>query len=105
VAVRARNGRPFRLPLLAAGAAALCIAELLWLRATPLTVNRPQLAILFLPWLGAAAANLALWHAALPRGRPTTTIGRLAVALFWLTTTAFAIWFGALYAALLFGWI
>ena len=91
--------------MLAAGAAALCIAELVWLRSTPLTVNRPQLAILFLPWLGAAATNLALWHSVLPRTRPITTIGRLAVALFWVTATAFAVWFGAIYAALLFGWI
>ena len=105
MAVVAGNGRRRRLPLLAAGAAALCIAELLWLRSTPLSVNRPQLAILFLPWLGAAATNLALWRSALPRGRPTTTIGRLAVALFWVTATAFTIWFGAIYAALLFGWI
>ena len=105
MAMSAPNGRGRRLPLLAAGAAALCIAELLWLRSTPLTVNRPQLAILFLPWLAAAAINLALWHAALPRGRPTTTIGLLAVALFWLTSAAFALWFCALYAALLFGWI
>jgi hypothetical protein len=103
--VSAHDDRPRRLPLLAAGAAALCIAELLWLRSTSLTVNRPQLAILFLPWVGAAATNLALWYAALPRGRPATTIGRLAVALFWLTTTAFTVWFAAIYAALLFGWI
>jgi hypothetical protein len=98
------NGRR-RLPLLAAGAAALCIAELVWLRSTPLTVNRPQLAILFLPWAAAAATNLALWHAALPRGRPLTLIGRLAVTLFWVTATALAIWFAAIYGALLFGWI
>jgi hypothetical protein len=91
--------------MLAAGAAALCIAELVWLRSTPLTVNRPQLAILFLPWLGAAATNLALWHSTLPRGRPVTPIGRLVVAFFWVTAAAFAVWFGAIYAALLFGWI
>jgi hypothetical protein len=105
MAMSAPNGGRRRLPLLAVGAAGLCIAELLWLRTTPLTVNRPQLAILFLPWLAAATINLALWHQALPRARPLTTVGRFAVALFWITSTAFALWFTALYAALLFGWL
>jgi hypothetical protein len=93
------------LPLLAVGAASLCVAELFWLRSVNMTVNRPQLAILFLPWLAAAAVNLALWHAMLPRGRPATSTGRIAVTLFWATAGGFAVGFVALYAALFFGWI
>jgi hypothetical protein len=91
------------LPLLAVLAAALCVGELLWLRTARLTPTRGEAAVLFLPWLMAAAANLGLWYVALERAKPSL-VRTVGTALFWLTSAAFAFVFAALYAGLLFGW-
>lgn len=91
------------LPLLAVIAAALCVAELFWLRTARLTPTRGEAAVLFAPWLLAAASNLGLWYVALERAKPSL-VSRLSTALFWIATAAFASVFVALYAGLLFGW-
>ena len=88
--------------LLSAVSAAACIAELWWLRSAQLTITRPLVAVLFLPWLAAAAANLGVWYSSLARGKPTT-IGRLSAALFWIVSTGFGLAFVAIYGWLLLG--
>ena len=52
----------------AAVAAVVCIMELFWLRTAQIELTRGVAALLFLPWLGAAAANLGLWYCGLVRG-------------------------------------
>jgi hypothetical protein len=96
------NGERVRrtLLLLSAVSAAVCIAELIWLRSAQLTVTRPLVALLFLPWLAAAAANLAVWHSTLAHGK-ATAIGRISIVLFWIVAGAFALGFAALYGWLL----
>ena len=94
--------RPW-LPLIAAAATGLCVAELLWLRTASLSGSRLQAGLLFLPWLLLAAANLGLWHSAVARARPSP-IRRLSSALLNFVATGFALAFAALYAGLLFGW-
>lgn len=91
------------LPLLAVLAAVLCVGELLWLRTATLTPTRGEAAVLFLPWLLAAAANLGLWYVGLERAKPSA-LRALGTALFWLTSGAFALVFAALYSGLLFRW-
>jgi hypothetical protein len=88
--------------VLSAVSAAACIAELLWLRSAQVTVTRPLVAVLFLPWLFAAAANLGVWYSSLARGKPTT-IGRMSAALFWIVSAGFALAFVAIYGWLLLG--
>jgi hypothetical protein len=88
--------------VLSAASAAACIAELLWLRSAQLTMTRPVVAVLFLPWLAAAAANLGVWYSSLARGKPTT-IGRVSAALFWIVSAGFALAFVAIYGWLLLG--
>ncbi len=85
-------------------AAVVCSGELLWLRSTRLVVTPVSVALLFLPWLAMAAVNLALWHSSLAKGKPST-LNKLGVALFWVTSAAFAAMFSALYGALIFGWV
>ena len=102
-----RSDRAYRaLLLLSAVAAAACIAELFWLRSAQLTVTRPTVAVLFLPWLAAAAANLGVWYSSLAR-RERTPINRAfhkaSLALFWVVSSAFALAFLGLYGWLLFG--
>jgi hypothetical protein len=88
--------------LLSAVAAGLCIVELLWLRTATIAFTRPVVALLFLPWLAAAAANLGVWYFTLARGKPTL-IGRIGIVLFWVVSAGFAIAFAALYGWLLLG--
>jgi hypothetical protein len=88
--------------LLCAVSAAACIAELLWLRSAQLTVTRPLIAVLFLPWFAAAAANLGVWYSTLARGE-RTPLNRLSAVLLRIVSAAFAIAFLALYGWLLFG--
>ena len=85
-------------------AAVLCTGELLWLRSTRLVVTPVSVALLFLPWLAMAVTNLALWHWSLSNGKPTA-LNKIGVALFWVTSAAFAAMFSALYGALVFGWV
>jgi hypothetical protein len=80
--------------------AAVCIAEMLWLRSAQFTVTRPLIAALFLPWLAAAATNLGLWYLMLARGAPTP-FKKLSTVLFWFASGAFALVFVALYGWLL----
>jgi hypothetical protein len=87
-----------------AGTAVVCIVELLWLRGADFAAVRSLAPWLFLPWLAAAAVNLALWHAILTRGRGTF-LNRLGFGAFWVTSAAFATAFAALYGLLLFGWV
>lgn len=82
--------------------AAACVAELFWLRSTQLTVTRPIVAALFLPWLAAAAANLSVWYSTLKRSAPTA-LNKIGMVLFWIVAGAFALAFLGLYAALLLG--
>ena len=94
-----------RLLILGSGVAALvCTGELLWLRSTRLVVTPVSVALLFLPWLAMAGVNLALWHWSLSNGKPSA-LNRIGVALFWVTSAAFAAMFSALYGALVFGWV
>jgi hypothetical protein len=83
-------------------AAVTCIAELLWLRSVRLTGTRSEIALLFLPWLAAAAANLGVWHFSLARGEDTP-LKKMSTALFWIVSAAFTLVFVALYGWLLFG--
>lgn len=92
------------LPLLAVLAAVLCVAELLWLRTARLTPTRGEAAVLFLPWLLAAGANLGLWYVGLERAKPST-LRTIGTALFWITSAAFALVFAAVYSGLLFRWL
>lgn len=85
-------------------AAVVCTGELLWLRSTRLVVTPMSVALLFLPWLAMAASNLALWHWSLSNGK-RTALNKIGVALFWVTSAAFAAMFSALYGALVFGWV
>lgn len=98
-----RSDRVHRtLLLLCAVSAAACIAELAWLRSAQLTVTRPLVALLFLPWLAAAAANLGVWYTTLARSEPTP-LKKLSTVLFRLVSGAFALAFLALYGWLLLG--
>ncbi len=98
-----RSDRVHRTLLLAcAVSAAACVAELVWLRSAPLTFTRPQIAVLFLPWLAAAAANLGVWYTTLARSEPTP-LKRVSTVLFRLVGGAFTLAFIALYGWLLFG--
>jgi hypothetical protein len=82
--------------------AAACVAELFWLRSAQLTITKPTVALLFLPWLCTAAANLGVWYVTVRRGAPTF-INKLSTALFWIVGGAFALAFLGLYGSLLFG--
>ena len=88
--------------MLSGVAAAACVAELFWLRSTELTVTRPVVAALFLPWFAAAAANLGVWRVTLARGKPTS-IHKLGNAIFWIVSGVFGVAFLVLYGWLLFG--
>jgi len=90
------------LQFFAAVAAAACVAELFWLRCAQLTVTPSAVALLFVPWLAAATANLGIWHSTL-RQRPRTPFVRASEVLLWLVSAAFALAFFALYGWLLFG--
>jgi hypothetical protein len=82
--------------------AAACIAELLWLRTAQITVTRPLIAVLFVPWLAAAAANLGVWYFTVARGA-ATPLNRLSGVLLRIVSAVFALAFLALYGWLLFG--
>ena len=84
--------------------AVLCTGELLWLRSVRLIVTPVSVALLFLPWIGMAAVNLALWHWSLSHGKPSP-LNRIGVALFWVTSAGFAALFSVLYGAVVFGWV
>jgi hypothetical protein len=89
--------------LVCAISAAACIAELFWLRsAAGLEITRPTVALLFLPWLAAAAANLGVWYSTLARGEPTP-LKKMSTVLFRTVTAVFTLAFVALYGWLLFG--
>ena len=90
------------LPLVCVAAAATCVAELVWLRSAQLTITRPVVALLFLPWLAAAAANLGVWYTMLARSEPTP-LKKMSTVLFRLVSGAFTLAFLALYGWLLFG--
>jgi hypothetical protein len=88
--------------LLAASAitALVCVAELLWLRSAKLHVTPVSIALLFLPWAGAAAANLGVWYSMATRG-PPTRFNRTSLALCRILAGGFAITFLVLYGSLL----
>jgi uncharacterized membrane protein YgaE (UPF0421/DUF939 family) len=97
-----RSDRVHRaLLFLCAISAAACVAELFWLRSTQVTVTRPIVALLFLPWLAAATANLGVWYSTLLRS-PPTPLNKISKVLFWIVAVAFALAFLGLYLALLF---
>lgn len=98
-----KSDRVHRTLVVLSGVAAIaCVAELLWLRSAQLTVTRPVVGALFLPWFAAAAANLAVWRVTLARGKPTS-INQLGSAIFWIVSGVFGVAFLVLYGWLLFG--
>jgi hypothetical protein len=84
-----------------AGAAIVCIVELMWLRSALVSVSRLGVALLFLPWLAASASNLALWYWTLVRA-PRSIWNQLAIGCFWVLSGAFTLAFLALYGTLIF---
>ena len=95
------SDRTHRALLLASAiTAVVCVGELLWLRSAELHVNSLTIALLFLPWAAAAAANLAVWYSTASRG-PPTRFNRTSLALCRIATGGFAITFLVLYGSLL----
>jgi hypothetical protein len=95
---RARN----ILVMLSGAAAAACVAELLWLREAQLSITRPGVAAMFLPWLLAAATNLGVWYLMLPE-RGASAFTALSRVLFWVVAALFAAGFAAIYGWALLG--
>jgi hypothetical protein len=81
-------------------AAVVCITELVWLRTARIELTRGMAALLFLPGLGAAAANLELWDCGLVRGEQSP-LKKLGISLFWTVSGGFAVGFMTLYGWLL----
>jgi hypothetical protein len=95
------SDRAHRALLLASAiTAAVCVAELVWLRSAVLRVTPFTIGLLFLPWLAAAAANLGVWYSTAMRGPPTRW-NRTSLALCRIAAFAFALVFLALYGSLL----
>jgi hypothetical protein len=91
--------------LLVTGLAALgCVAELLWLRSVQgIEVSRLDAGLLFIPWLFAAASNLALWYWTLKQRRPTP-LNRLGLKCVYLVSAGFAAGFTWVYGTFVFSW-
>jgi hypothetical protein len=101
--VRIRGGRKV-LVAIWVFSAAVCLAEMLWLRRVQSsTPTRPQLGLLIVPWLIVSAGLLIQWHSSLTRGE-ASTLNRARIVFFWLVTGVFVFVSSMIYGSFVFGW-